>query len=100
MPHVLFEHVAVPFVAVQTYAAFVLPQPPQLFLSFVMLTSHPFDGSPSQSRKPELHETITHEPVVQEPVAFAGLHCVPHEPQFAFVRVEVSQPGMLLSQFA
>jgi hypothetical protein len=39
-----------------------------------------------------LHEATPQVPVVQVPVALAGAHCAPHEPQFAFVLSEVSQP--------
>lgn len=48
------------------------------------LVSQPFNGFPSQSPNPELHDTTLHAPLLQPEVAFASeqvLHVAPPMPQ-------------------
>jgi hypothetical protein len=60
-----FAHAADPFVAAQTTL-----HAPQLRMSEVVLTSHPFEGLPSQSANPALHWLSLHAPLMQAAVPF------------------------------
>jgi hypothetical protein len=57
------------------------PQPPQLFVSLVVLTSQPVEASWSQSAKPVAHAATTQLEALQPAVACARLHAVAQEPQ-------------------
>jgi hypothetical protein len=63
----------------------VSPQPPQCAVLVPMLTSQPFDKSPSQLAKPELQPVARHNPPMQStPVAWAGIvQALLHAPQWA-----------------
>lgn len=70
-----------------------LPHAPQ-FVLVSMLTSHPFDGTPSQSAQPSSQVWITQRPLVlQRGVAWARLHRSPQEAQFITVPSGVSHPS-------
>jgi hypothetical protein len=73
----------------------VIPQPPQ-FASVRVLVSQPSATLPLQSAQPALHETISHVPVVQLPLAFAGAHAIPQAPQLVSVLTRVSHPLALM----
>jgi hypothetical protein len=66
-------------------------QAPQSWLVFV-LVSQPLFTLPSQSPKPTLHAVVVQVPVAHDAVALGRLHAVPHAPQLAAVRSDVSQP--------
>lgn len=75
-------------------AGHIRPHAPQWSTLVLRLTSHPFNGLPSQSAKPGLHRTKRHAPSVQSLVALARLHARPQAPQWsALVRVFTSQPS-------
>lgn len=67
-------------------------QAPQCAISAFRLTSQPVATLLSQLPAPALHAAIWHTPVLQEPVAFCGLHGWPQTPQFVLVLSCVSQP--------
>ena len=66
--------------AAQAVGVDAVLQPPQ-FAGNVMSVSHPFDGTPSQSAYPALHEAMTQPDGPQAAVAWARLQLVPHAPQ-------------------
>lgn len=78
-----------------------LPQPPQLFVSLVVLISQPLATLLSQFAYPALHAT-EHFEAAHVGVALFVLHAWPHPPQFfGSVVMVVSQPfAALLSQLA
>jgi len=81
---------AVPLASVHT-----LPQVPQLFGSVSTSISQPSAGSPSQSAKPGLHETIVQLPAVQATVSLELGHRSPHPPQLPVsVLPFTSQPSL------
>jgi hypothetical protein len=94
MPHTEFVHEGVPWETTQT-----CPHLPQLFTSFVVLTSHT-TPSASQSAKPAAQLVIPHLPALQLGVPPAVGHTVPHALQLSVSdATEVSQPFRgLLSQ--
>jgi hypothetical protein len=74
----------------------VTPHPPQ-FINPFRSVSHPFAALMSQSSQPALHEAMRHIPVVHVPMAFVGVHAVPHAPQFDTVVSIASQPSVIMA---
>ena len=68
-----------------------MPQPPQLLLSVLVLTSQPLAARPSQLAKPGLQEAMAHEDAVQAEVAFGKAHTLPHAPQLLTLAVRFVQ---------
>lgn len=68
----------------------LLQAPQSLVVS--VLVSHPLDALPSQSPNPVLHAVLAQLPVAHDTLALGRLHAVPHAPQLAVVRNDVSQP--------
>jgi hypothetical protein len=89
-------HEGVPLLALQA-----APQALQCGTLVLRLTSQPLPVVPSQLPNPTLQETIWHDPVVQEELAFGSAQATPHAPQSVAVLVGVSQPLLgLPSQLA
>ena len=85
--HAPAEQVGVAFVVEQA-----VPHAPQLLVAVFVLVSHPFAELPSQLPNPAVQVPRVQVPVVQVSLAFARSHTLPQPPQFASVRVFVSQP--------
>jgi hypothetical protein len=85
--HVPLTHASLAFCRLQT-----LPHAPQLEVELRTFVSQPFDGLPSQSLNPALHEATWHVPLPQVAVAFGSEHATPHAPQLPSVFSAVSQP--------
>jgi hypothetical protein len=74
-----------------------IPQPPQLFRSFVTFVSHPLAGLPSQFAKPAAQAVTTQMPPRHAEVACARLQTWPHPPQlFGSVWRLVQTPAQLV----
>jgi hypothetical protein len=58
-----------------------MPQPPQLLVSVLVLTSQPSMGFLLQSAKPELQERMAQAPDTQPGVSLLGLHTSLQVPQ-------------------
>lgn len=74
-------------------AGHAVAQEPQCEASTATCTSQPSSTRPSQSAHPASHEPIAHEPSPQTPVACAGVHGAPQDPQFVIVTSAASQPS-------
>ena len=70
-----------------------LPQALQWLAFASRLVSQPFEATASQLPYGLVQPTTSHVPVLQEAVAFARLHGVPHAPQSVLVFRLVSQPS-------
>src|SRR5438105_4498350 len=69
-----------PFVQLAPFAH-TLPQPPQLFLSVLMLISQPLAAMPSQSRNPALHMPMPQVELLHAALALAIEHTLLQPPQ-------------------
>ena len=97
-PHVPLEQTAEPLLGVEQ----VVPHAPQCVVLVFKLTSHPLEGSPSQSAQPELQVPMPQTPPEHPAVALGGAEqVIPQAPQWATVVLRfVSQPlAVLASQF-
>ena len=78
-------------------SAHEMPQPPQLFGSLDVSTSHPLDGSLSQSALGGVHVGLEQVPPEQASVPPNVLQACPQEPQFSgSLEVLISQPSAKL----
>jgi hypothetical protein len=64
------------------------PQPPQLFGSLPVSTSHPVAAILSQSAKPDVQDEVAQLDPVHEDVAWAKMHTLPQPPQLLWSLVE------------
>jgi hypothetical protein len=71
------------------------PHAPQL-VSVLVRVSQPFDVMPSQLPNPGRHSTSVQMPAAHEATAFGNVQVTPHAPQFESVRIDVSQPSVVI----
>jgi hypothetical protein len=93
--HVVIVHMPVEQSPVPRDGAHGTPQAPQLVSVFVRV-SQPFDVTPSQLPNPGRHSTSVQMPAEHEATAFANVQVTPHAPQFVSVRMDVSQPSVVI----
>jgi hypothetical protein len=93
--HIATSHEPVEQVSVAFGRLQPVPQPPQ-FVSVVSGVSHPLLVVPSQLPQSDTHAPSVHVPLGQLSAAFARSQVAPHEPQFASVASEASQPFVSL----
>jgi hypothetical protein len=63
-----------PLVHVPPVHVWPAPHAPQYVVDVLVFVSQPFEGTPSQSPKPLVHDAIPHTPLVQLAVASASEH--------------------------
>src|SRR5207247_4955162 len=77
----LLEQVEVAFGYLVLQSLPAAPQPPQFLVLVPMLTSQPFFGSASQSRKVPLQLLTTQAPMLQPGVPLSAVQALPQPPQ-------------------